>query len=214
MKANRVNYFGKFSRVQPEMAKGNFAGVRLHQGAQVLRIPNESLIMDLELRGGASHLSRWAVLRGAVVKFAPDREDAALIKGKDMAVPSGHTLMDRDSFEFTKATRNSSRFIPHKRIMGISWLEDFYLVHAGYCHPDQLFLPPGKFTQTQFSPKNLNTREHLSYLREYGRLYLVERELDLTRPENVLSSFDPQPLSIFIQLAEGGHIRLSNPKDH
>jgi hypothetical protein len=213
MKAQRVNYFGKFTRVQPESEKLDFAGVRLHQGAQILRIPRESLIMDLELNGGASHLSRWATLRGAVVKFDPDRADSVILNGKNMTVPSAHTLMDRGAFEFTRASRNSGKYIPHRRYMGISQLEDYYLVHASYCHPDQLFLPQGRFTETRFYPNDLRPVEHMSLSRPYGRLYLVERELDTTRPFNVLSRFDPQPLTVFVQLAEGGHIRLTNPQN-
>jgi hypothetical protein len=208
---NRVNIFGKFSRVIPGHSKGWMAGAHLAQGSQVLRLPPYSLLMDVCLEGGASHLSRWAALRGAVIKFHPEREEPVTIIGRETVIPSANTLMDKASFDATRAKWHGGTFIPHKKFDRLSLKpETFYLVHSGYCHPDQLFLPLGKYTRTSFDKRTLSGVNHMYFKKDDRTLFLAENLMTQSAPFNVLEGLDPLPRQIVIQLAEGGHVKLEN----
>lgn len=203
MRIEPKNYFGAKTRIDPQNA--HLRSVRLEQGAQILRVPPGSRINNIILRGGASFESKWAVLRGAVLKFDPKRENPVVINGRGFEVPSGHTLMDLQSFLFTRNNRNAGREIPHQVIDYIS-SERFYLVHASYCHPDQLFLPQGTYTKTEFSPDSLPAVEHLQV--KDGVLYLRESDISGKGSFNILEDLAQNPQRIVIQLVEGGHLTL------
>lgn len=207
MKVGPTNQFSAKTRVEPQTA--NLRGVRLEQGSQVLRVPPGSRISNVTLRGGASFESKWAVLRGAVLKFDPKREQPIIINGQGFAVPSGHTLMDQPCFVFTVNIKNAGREIPHLVVDRLS-SERLYLVHASYCHPDQLFLPQGKYTETAFSPDTPPEVGHL-WVKD-GVLYLREADIAGQGSFNILAEIPQAPPRIVIQLLEGGCLTLTSPQ--
>jgi len=184
------------------------------RGAQILRIPEGSRIDNIRLCGGAAATSRWAALRGSVLKFSPGRQETPVIitghKNSEFMIPTGHVLMDRLSFEFTVNQRNAGQDIPHEIIRGIG-SEDLCLIHASFSHPDQLFLAQGCFTQERFFKRDLYGAKHL--MMSNGALYLFE---DLIAPRgsrgslNILDQFEPTPSTIKVQLIASGHIEMKN----
>jgi len=208
---NTIIHIGIHARVDQTLLnapRGRNHSLGIGQGAQILRVPAGSSISNLSLQGGASHRSPWAALRGAVLKFATNRTIPIILTGKGFVIPSGHTLMDREGFLFTIDKRNAGRFIPYKVIKGLS-RENLYLVHISFCHPDQLFLPVGRYANTQFRPQNLPAITHME-LRD-GTLFLKEVEI-INRGDsfNLLEQLDTEPHTIVVQLSEGGHLTLTD----
>ncbi len=204
MRTSAANIFGKRTRI--DRANITYHGVKAGQGAQILRVPRGSVIKNLNLEGGASHTSPFACLRGAVLKFNPHRTCPVKIDAKGLRVPPGHTLMDYDSLKFTKANRNKGNPIPHQVIKTRNM--KLYLVHASYCHPDQLFLPQGSFTQAEFIPRNVEGVSHKD-MRDKA-LYLFENSLSLPdKSYNILANYHIIPQTIVVQLEDGGHIVLN-----
>lgn len=198
---------GKNARITPPGSERFLQRVHLKQGSQVLRIPNKSHIYHMTLSGGASHHSDWAALRGAVLKFAPNR-DPVFINGNEYKIPSGHTLMDKGSYQWTIQDKHDGKDIPHQLVRGLSPAEKFYLTHAGYCHPNALFLPQGKFTRTQFFSRDILG----IHMQMSGRtLFVDERRLEYSEQSiNILTGLSKTPQSIKVKLAEGGHLTLTN----
>lgn len=205
MKINTHNYFGKSTRVNPRLSGLSFDGVRLHQGSQILRTPPYSVLKDIVLSGGASYRSKWAVLRGAVIKFDPKRNNSLYVNGKGLIIPTGFTLMDFGSLDYTIRIKNKGKAVPYS-IFDHTSTEPLYLVPASYCHPDELFLPQGSYTNAQFSEKRISV-EHMKF--EKRKLYLKESELPvILAPFNVLEEINAKPDVIVVELIGGGHIEL------
>ena len=207
-----INIICAKTRIELIPSKHFLYGVNLNQGTQILRLPKNKkcIIRDISLLGGASSESKWAALRGAVLKFAPERKASVMINGNDYDIPSGHVLMDHESFIFTRNERNKGADIPHVIVETIS-REKFYLVHASYCHPDQLFMPKGRYTQAKFTLWVDHFADHMKL--ENGILYLDESLLDNEKQNvNVLEKFDTEPRSIVVRLKEGFHLTLSEPQ--
>jgi len=217
-----MNSFGKNVRVTPAEARKGFQAVRMGQGTQILRVPPESSIRNISLGGGASCDSPWAALRGAVIKFGIDRKEPVTVDGKGFCVPTAHTLMDYAGFEHT-TDGNKERKIEPQEIDNIG-LEKFYLVHASYCHPGEIFLPQGQFTKAifrndeDFTPEH-ETIPHMTFKDtrgcppiENGILFLCETELTARHrsemPFNILDLVGSTPSAIHIKLAEGGWLML------
>ena len=207
MTIQNINIIGAKTKIEPIGSEHFLYGVHLNQGAQILRVPSNSTIRNITLLGGASFGSRWAVLRGAVLKFDKDRKASVTINGFGFEIPSAHVLMDHESFLFTKNRKNNGNYVPYAIIRGIS-LEKLYIVHASYCHPDQLFMPKGRYMQTKFTLRvNLFTG-HMKLVN--GVLCLDEDFLDMEKNNvNVLESIAPKPKSIIVRLKEGGYLTLS-----
>jgi hypothetical protein len=194
-----------------------FSAVYSLQGSQILRVPENSSIKNIRLSGGASADSGYAVLRGAVLKFSNDRADDPLeLDGRGFVIPSGHTLMDWPSLQYT-IKHNSGEDVPYDIVRNICWRtgnagqhvapENMYLVHSSYCHPDQLFFRKGLFAKTLFSGGEVPEFEHGKL--ERGILFLNERDLpDNILPANLLSSMRVYPSRIRVRLNEGGVIDL------
>ncbi|OGC06013.1 hypothetical protein A2526_02870 [candidate division WOR-1 bacterium RIFOXYD2_FULL_36_8] len=204
MQVTPTNFAGRYVRILPPEIEQSLSNVYREQGSQIIRVPVGSTIKNITLQGGASHNSRWACLRGAVIKFAQEREAPIHIDGRNFVVPSGHVLMDYQSYLDTK-NRNNGKEIPHKIIKDIS-PEDLFLVHASYSHPDQLFLPQGTYTETTFISDDIPFIGHMNF--EGERLYLVEQLLPVSTPYNILEGLSSPPISIIVQLSEGGHVCL------
>ena len=203
-----TNSIGINTRIAPPVEDSVLKGITMEQGTQILKVPQNGVLKNLTLQGGASSLSNWATLRGAVIKFDPTRTTSIQIDGKGFEIPSGYTLMDESTFTFVKDKKNNGEEISFVALDALSG-ERLYLVHSSYCHPDQLFLPKGSYTHGQFSPTNINV-EHMKL--ESGTLYVDESELDTQftktgiRP-NILEGINP--IRIIIKLKEGGQLQLT-----
>ena len=201
-----TNNIGPNTRIDPPAAANYLRGVNMDQGSQILKVPDGSIIKNINLRGGASYQSPWATLRGAVLKFAPDRKSAVEVDGHGLVIPSGHTVMDEESLSFTINIRNGGRDFP-KEVLDNYGSERLFLVHSSYCHPDQLFLRQGIYTNTVFSHKAVE-HKHM-HIRD-GVLSLKEKSLILQKGAfNFLDQISEKPVAIAIQLAEGGQIILT-----
>ncbi|MCX5751709.1 MAG: hypothetical protein NT099_08640 [Candidatus Saganbacteria bacterium] len=203
----RIHIDPRLKRLPPEKVRGLYVS----DGAQIVRagnVPQHKIaIKNLTLKGGASEHSPWGNLRGAVLKFREGRTRPININGKGFTVPSGYTLMDQESFIETKEIRNHGREVPHQVITDIS-PEPFYLVHSSFCHPKDLFVPQGTYTQTEYDPKNLVGFTHLEIRGD--TLFLMEEAIPLSpRPFDVTEGMDPKPSVIVVQLEEGGHVTLA-----
>jgi len=116
--------------------------------------------------------------------------------------------MDREGFLFTMDKRNAGRFISHKIIQGLS-REDLYLVHISFCHPDELFLPQGRHTDTIFQSHDLPDITHMQL--KDGTLSLKEVQIpNKGESFNLLEQLETEPSSIVVQLSEGGHLILTD----
>ncbi len=197
---NRFSYIGRGSA--PKLVN-----VHLEQGCQILRVPTRSVIKNLTLRGGASSLSPWGGLRGAVLKLDPGRKNPIHIDGKGFVIPTAHTLMDRGALEIVRRKKNGGRLIPHQVIDNIA-SERLYLVHSSCCHPDELFLEMGKYPRAEFKKGALPLVDgyslmHLMTIEDV--LYIDERLLDPTRDKDARTP--PRRIeAIMVQLREGGHL--------
>lgn len=209
MKPSQLNLFGNLTRIDPRL-NVTFLGIKAEQGSQILRAPPGSVMKNLVLRGGASHLSPFACLRGAVIKFDANRTAPVKLDGGSFEVPSGHTLMDEGSFRFTAEKRNQGKTVPHQVIH--FGKETLYLVHHSFCHPDQLFLPQGAYTQTGFTPLNL---EGVSHLQVRGdKIFIFEVQLPVPDASyNLLEQLPIVPQTVVVQLKEGGHVTLRDAFD-
>jgi hypothetical protein len=204
MKSHGPNTFGNLTRIH--RADVTYQGVKAGQGSQILRVPAGSVIQNLILEGGASHLSSFACLRGAVLKFNPRRDCPVNINTNRLSVPPGHTLMDYPSYKFTVNRHNQGKDIPRQVI--ITRKMKLYLVNASYCHPDQLFIPQGSYTRAAFVSGNLRGMSHGEM--RGTTLCLFEHSLPTPGESyNILESFPSAPQTILVQLKEGGHIVLT-----
>jgi hypothetical protein len=211
------NSFHPRSYIERRLEPPEAVNVHTNHGSQILRTPPNSRIRNVVLCGGATRHSAWATLRGAVLKFNDQRvSQPACFNGNMLFIPSGHTLMDRLSFEHTRDKRNAGRPIPHSVLSDPLSAEDLYLVHASYCHPDQLFLPQGTYTVTIYS-NLIQPVEHLK--REGTTLYVKESELPkAARPLNILAGLSQEelPQTIIVELlidpatSDGGTLILTN----
>jgi len=201
-----INNIGPNTRIDPPNAASYLRGVNMDHGSQIIKVPDGSSIRNINLRGGASYQSPWAVLRGAVLKFGPKRDTVAVeVDGHGLIIPSGHTVMDEESLSFTINIRNGGRDFP-KEVLDNYGSERLYMVHASYCHPDQLFLPQGIYTNTVFSDRAAN-HGHLQI--RNGVLSLKEKELLAQKGSfNIFDQISETPVAIAIQLCEGGQIIL------
>ena len=210
MRIQDANIISIKTRIELAGSKHFLYGVYLYQGAQILRVPsnNKCIIRDITLHRGASYESKWAALRGAVLKFHKDRKASVMINGNGFQIPSAHVLMDHESFtSITEKEGNRRINVPRIIVETIS-LEKYYLVHASYSHPDQLFIPKGRYTQTKFTLWVDLFAGHMKL--ENGVLYLEEDFLDSEKKNvNVLERFDTEPKSIIMHLKEGGYLTLS-----
>jgi hypothetical protein len=201
-------FIGPHTRILPQGSERFLNNVRMQQGSQILRVPEGSRISNVVFGGGASCNSRWAALRGAVLKFAPDRLSPVDMDGNGYNIPSGHTLMDRQSYNWIVANKNNGRNIPHIVVRSLSLTERFYLAHTSYCHPNQLFLPQGKFTSTTFLPRNI-LDPHMQM--KDKTLIVNESQLtDISQPTNILAGLKRPPRTIKVKLAEDGLLTLSD----
>jgi len=199
----------------------NMAGlknVRCHQGAQILNIPAGSSIKDLVLEGGASWMSSWAGLRGAVLKFHWERpETPVFIEGKGASISPVHSLMDERYYQKTvKQFEKTPGFglIP----VDIDSSEPLFCVHSSWCHPNQperlqLFLPQGAFARTSFMGNPVPALLTYVHAITYGHtLFLNERLL----PQNPAEADDlgrwivnnGRIQMINIALSEGGLLTM------
>jgi hypothetical protein len=196
------------TRISPDETTFRHHNLNVYQGAQILKTPAGSSIIGMTLKGGASFEKPWATLRGAVLKFSENRPPIE-IKSNQFLISTGYTLMDMASFIYTRDKRNAGAKIPFRIVNNIS-AEPLYMVHASYCHPDQLFLPQGTFTFAQFSTEDVVGIRHF-----VGRntLTLIEDKLPFKQaPFNIFEGLSFKPYRIIVQLAEGGHIVMANSK--
>lgn len=205
MQILRPNLIGRNTRVRPDIIHDGFSGVELQQGTQVLSAPVGSKIRNLILAGGASDKSRWAALRGAVIKMDLNREKPIEIDGQGRTIPTGHTLMDEQNLKFIREKRNGGNPVPFEAIDDMS-SERLYLVHASFCHPQDIFLPQGTYTLSSFYS---NTAHFGHMVVKDGNLELSESSLPKSRaPFNILEALGFMPESITVGLIEGGHVSL------
>jgi len=199
---------GMDGRLAADLGK-YFKRVRLNQGAQILRVPEGSRITDLTLSGGASFKSKWAALRGSVLKFHVDRGKRAVkINGNCWAVPAGHALMDEASLRHAIDVRNAGKGFPYRQVNEISSSEPMYLAHFCFCHPEQLFLPQGRFLRTAFfadAQRHSDTWQAYT-VNEIGLVY-EGRSID------ILTAWGITARSILVTLTEGGQILLEDLSD-
>lgn len=200
-----MNTIGEFTRITPEGIERCFSGVRMHQGSQILRVPEGSSIRKLTLGGGASSNSRWAALRGGVLKFGENRGNSPIeFTGENFFIPSAHTLMDLDSLGVTMQ-RNPSTLIAPKEITDIA-SERLFLLHSSYCHPDQIFLAQGAYTMTEFDQRTVFYSSHMNILE--GVLSLDEEQMNFCPPLDILQILGHDPAQILVKLMEGGFVSV------
>lgn len=201
----RSNHIGRLTRLEFQPQPGS--GVIARQGAQIIRVPAGSNIRNVTLQGGASHKSAWAVLRGAVLKGGFGRAKPIEIDGGEegFVIPTGFTLMDLADLEFTINKRNQGKEIPFEAVSQLG-PEEFYLIHASYCHPDQLFLAQGTFTSATFSESfDLSGQEGF----ENWILQIKEELLPAAKaPFDLLIESGLKAEAIIVSLREGGQITL------
>lgn len=183
--------------------------VEARQGSQIIRMPDNSIIRNLILGGGASSKSNWAGLKGAVVKVLAERQRPVSIDGgtPGFFVPSAFTLTDGDTLEVVRG-KNPGIPIPSKEIVCLG-TERFVLIPSVFCHPDELFLKQGTFADANFSSTDITNVVHMR--REGDILYL--REAKIVAPQDkksfdILEGVTDKPTRIIVQLQEGGHIIL------
>jgi hypothetical protein len=247
---NPDNVIGPHVRIEP--AKGfQLAQCVLGQGSQILRVPPGSRIANLRLGPGASHRSRWAQLRGGVLKLAPRRTKPLYLNGHleieidgqaahiFLTVPTGYVLMDRESFEYTCDVINKGVNFPHRIISNLQVCrEDLWLVHAGYCHPDDLLLPQERYHEVSFqacsydkdtiindfkglfideidcdeqaqAAEATRAAERQKRAERRGLFSFEDKEDDRPKSIDVSAPFEEKNFSsIMIQLKEGGSILL------
>ena len=180
----------------------------LENGTQVLRVPSGSHFDSMVLKGGASHLSSFADIRGAVVKFHEERSSRSISVVR-VEVPSSHTLMDEESLKQTRQ-RNRGDSFPFEVVSGNSEL--LYQVHASYCHPDNLLLPQGTFTKTTFhydAPDYCGHRNFTNGVFSLHEVKLVDEIIpELNLPQDYSPICIPNGCQVLIiKLKEGGFIR-------
>jgi len=206
MGIQKINICQNGLTIDPVAASWRSYNVCLHQGAQILGVPGGSNINGITLLGGAYSKSKWAALRGAVLKFGMQRETKIVLKGHGYVIPSGHALMDEESFTYTKNNCEKQKtIIAYVPVEGLC-KEKLYLVHASYCHPNELFLPQGRYTKTRFTRQVDYFGGHMND--ENSILYLEEASLDeeiknIIKPRpniNVLEMIDLEPKSIIVKL--------------
>lgn len=197
-KTNRISFTGKGPAPR-------LVNVRMEQGAQILRIPARSVIKNITFQGGASTLSPWGALRGAVIKLDPKRQNPIVIDGNGFVVPSAHTLMDQGAYKIVKRKKHGGEDFPHQVISGLS-SEDLLLAHSGFCHPDELFLEQGTYTNTEFIIEDIPLIKHLVVIDDV--LYVNERLLISGRDNNIYTRWKMTPNAVMVQLREGGHLIL------
>jgi len=197
----KANLIGPNCKIFPENA--DISASTLEQGAQALRVPEGSKITGFTIRGGASYKSDFADLRGGVMKFDSDRSNIPVaIEG--IEIPSANTLMDRKSLDRAIAKNGADKTIPFKQINAKG--EELVLVHSSYCHPDQLLLPQGSFTNTSFKAEFSGFKGHRAF--ENGVLYIEEDESAKEKAEGRVYMVVPPDTckSVVIKLKEGGFI--------
>ena len=200
-----MNAIERLARISPDGIEHCFGNVRMRQGSQILRVPEGSSIRNLTLGGGASFNSRWAALRGGVLKFGQERANIPIkIDGQGFVIPSAHTLMDEESLNVTKARNPLVRFSP-EMITDIA-AETLYLLHSSYCHPNDLFLPQGSYTRTIFDHETVFYSSHMEL--SYGVLSLVEEQMTFPAPFNILQDLGCEPGKILVKLMEGGFVSM------
>lgn len=181
-------------------------GVRLNQGSQIIRVPEGSRISDLCLSGGASFRSNWAALRGSVLKFFVDRAGRPVtIRGKGWTVPAGHSLMDEESLRYAIEDRNKGVSFPYLQVKAIDASEPMFMVHFTFAHPDQLFLPQGRFMGTTFFHNEPGGADISGAFRT--------NEISLNYPGSsidILSMYGITTDRILVTLAEGGRMLLED----
>jgi hypothetical protein len=224
MPIDAASFIGPRTKIAPDFSKRNGINLRVLPGAQILGMPEGSTISNLHLGGGASHASKWAALRGGVLKLSPLRAPIE-INGKigevNFEIPSGHLLLDLGYFQLAlnKMALSVGRKvqIPHITIDNLSPSEHLFLVHSAFCLPRDLFLPLGEFTKTSYTELDVPDIRHLSA--QDRTLFLIEAELDRMkeeldnlkdkRPLSILNGLKPKPEKIIVQLTEGGHVTLT-----
>lgn len=206
-------YFGRRTRIVPPFTTFRAIGLRMENGTQILGAPKDSKISNLCFRGGASFESPWAVLRGGILKlsqlFAPIGIEGKASDGKIFEIPTGHVLMDEGCYLYTLDIVNKHMPFPYKKIEGLGE-KKLFLVHASYCHPTELFLPQGTFTNAEYIDKK--GAQNLAHMTAQDKMLIIlEQELNKRkgeRPFNILELMATQPEEIIIQLVEGGQVAL------
>lgn len=205
-------HYGRLTNVTPPEAKRCLGHIRMDQGSQIIRVVDGSSIRGLHLSGGASGASSWAALRGAVLKFVPGRTKPVEIDSKGAILPSGHTLMDQGSLDFTLGKLVGVDVRPEV-VTEIS-AEPLFLLHASYCHLDQTFLPLGLYTKTTFVEQTqpftggFVAREGALWIKESYIDTFGKNSFDLLEKLQRMGVIDELPATINVELNEGGQITL------
>lgn len=202
-------HVGTISTVSRLVNCGSFtySGLDVKPGAQMIRIPHGSKIEGgLTLCGGASYRSAFCALRGGVLKFHPERQDRAFLASfNNVRVPTGFVLLDAGEFMRARDISEAAGVEQIVRREIVAGEERLYLVHSGYVHPEQLFLPIGDYFQSVFTPaKSITAKAHEEMCD--GALYLSEAKIKAGK--NILDELKVRPKYIIVDLIEQGTVEL------
>jgi len=168
---------------------------------QLIRLPKGSTIEGVTLMGGAPKTCPWTALRGGVIKFGTSEERANKpihIKADNLVVPTGWVLMDSEAFQHTKYVLNKGGVFPYRRYDDINH-EPMYLLHSGWVHPDQLFLPQGRFTNSFY----LAEAQGFLDLPEGGKVLMLREKFIAGQV-----ALTPEIKMILVLLLNGGEVLL------
>ena len=200
-----MNTIERLTRVTPAGAEQGFSNVKMYQGSQILRVPEGSSVRNLTLGGGASYESKWASLRGGVLKFNSTRKETPVrFYGNPFVLNTAHTLMDRASLDHTIGMNPLSESFM-REITGIAE-EPLFLLPSSLCHPKELFLPQGTYTYTIFDPVTVFYSSHMEL--SNGVLSLEEDRIVDPAPFDILQGLEYEPAHILVKLMEGGFVSL------